>query len=81
MNSSDHTFYCIDGGDGSPVRPWHLVDVSDGGARLRVASPDDVPECFTLVQRADVMKLWQCRVVWRSSSEVGIKFEIRDNSR
>jgi hypothetical protein len=80
MSSSDHTFYCCDGGDGSTVKPWHLVDVSGGGARLRVGSPDEVPDSFTLVQKADVMRLWQCRVVWRSSSEVGIKFEIRENS-
>ena len=47
------------------------------GARLLVDDPDCVPDEFTLVQKGTVATLWKCRVVWRSGSHVGVKFEGR----
>ena len=75
MSLSDSTFYCVDVGDGSPSRPWCLVDRSSAGARILVDRPSGVPDHFTLVQKGSVVRLWKCRVVWRSSSHVGIEFD------
>ena len=75
MSPADTTYFCLATGDGSSSHPWSLVDRSDGGARLLVDDPDCVPDEFTLVQKGTVATLWRCRVVWRSGSHVGVKFE------
>jgi hypothetical protein len=67
-------YYCTEIGDGSSHRPWHLDEISDRGARLRVDVPDDVPDRFTLLLKGDVVKLRRCQVVWRSASHVGVEF-------
>ncbi len=75
MSPVDTAFFCLAARDGSSTRPWSLVDCSDGGARLLVDNPDHVPDHFTLVQKGPVATLWKCRVVWRSGSHIGVKFE------
>jgi hypothetical protein len=52
-----------------------LIERSEGGARLLVDDPARVPDRFTLVQKGQVTTLRKCRVVWRSDSHVGVKFE------
>jgi len=75
MISSNETYYCADIGDGSPSHPWCLLEISGNGARLLVDRPDDVPDRFTLVQKAPIARIWKCRVVWRSPSHVGVEIE------
>jgi hypothetical protein len=52
-----------------------LVERSEAGARLLVDDPARVPDQFTLVQKGPVTTLWKCRVMWRSDSLIGVKFE------
>jgi hypothetical protein len=55
--------------------PWSMVDCSARGARLLVGDPALVPDTFTLVEKGAVVRLWKCRVAWRSDSHVGVTFE------
>jgi PilZ domain len=75
MSPAETTYFCLETGDGSLSHPWSLVERSEGGARLLVDDPARVPDKFTLVQKGQVTTLWKCRVVWRSDSHVGVKFE------
>ena len=75
MRQAESTYFCLATRDGSLSQPWSLVDRSKGGARLAVDDPANVPDQFTLVQKGAVTTLWKCRVVWRSDSHVGVKFE------
>jgi PilZ domain len=75
MSPGETTYFCLETGDGSSSRPWSLIERSEGGARLLVDDPARVPDRFTLVQKGQVTTLRKCRVVWRSDSHVGVKFE------
>ena len=75
MRPGETTYFCLETGDGSSSRPWSLIERSEGGARLLVDDPARVPDRFTLVQKGQVTMLRKCRVVWRSDSHVGVKFE------
>jgi hypothetical protein len=72
--ASAELFHCTEIGDGSSRRPWHLDEISDRGARLRVDVPDEVPDRFTLLLKGDVVRIRKCHVVWRSASHVGVEF-------
>jgi hypothetical protein len=61
--------------EGKDLGECQLSDVSDGGARLLVPSPDDIPETFTLRLSSRGTSKRNCRVVWRSDTEVGIEFD------
>jgi hypothetical protein len=57
-----------------PRRECILSDVSDRGARLTLAAPNDLPEEFELLFSADGNRHRYCRVVWRSDAQVGVEF-------
>jgi hypothetical protein len=61
----------IELGDGSTARGT-LLDLSEGGVRLKVRYPDNLPEQF-LVKLTSRLERW-ARVVWRSAEEVGVEF-------
>lgn len=50
------------------------LDVSKGGAKLKLDRSIDLPDQFfiTLSERGDVQRF--CRVVWRGESELGVRF-------
>lgn len=51
-----------------------LLDISPGGARLRVHRINEFPERFTLhVESEGLARVG--RVVWRKDDEVGVQFE------
>jgi hypothetical protein len=75
MSLANVLFHGVIAGDGSSVRPWHLEDVSKHGARFRIDGAREIPDSFTLMVKGDDMKLVTCKVVWRSDSFVGVKFE------
>jgi hypothetical protein len=54
-----------------------MVDVSEGGARLKVEHPTQIPDLFTLVLSRGARTSRRCQVRWRSATEVGVQF-IRD---
>ncbi len=49
-----------------------IADISDGGARLQVAT--EVPEEFVLVIKDGSDANYRCRVVWRLDDEIGAEF-------
>jgi hypothetical protein len=61
--------------DGSRFGECRLTDASDGGARLIVESPKEVPDQFSLRLSSRGRSERRCRVIWRSDTEVGIEFD------
>ena len=66
----------LDVGDGSASTTCEILDISDGGARLRplMCAPKTLPEQFTLLLSSCGRVRRMCCVVWRSSAEVGVQF-------
>lgn len=64
----------IDVGDGSQPRSCTVLDVSEDGARLMMASPSELPPEFWLVLSKDRTRRRHCRMVWRSNNEIGIQY-------
>jgi hypothetical protein len=70
----------IDFGDGSPARECMLCDASQEGAQLQVAEPDSVPDEFTLALSSDGAARRKCRVAWRTTTQIGVKF-VKESTR
>jgi hypothetical protein len=51
-----------------------MIDVSEGGARLAVEQPSQIPEFFTLVLSRGARTHRRCQVRWRSATEIGVQF-------
>jgi hypothetical protein len=64
----------IDTGDGTPLHVCVLWDISEGGARLSLASHKTLPNKFILRKTRDDASGRRCVVVWRSPEEIGIRF-------
>jgi hypothetical protein len=47
-------------------------DISDGGARLLVASVIGIPDSFELAIPGEPVR--QCRLIWRKSEQIGVAF-------
>lgn len=62
-------------GEGMTMRECHLSDASDSGARLMIASSEELPEVFTLRLSNLGKGARKCRVVWRTKTEAGIEFD------
>jgi PilZ domain-containing protein len=64
----------IDADDGTPPYVCVLWDISEGGARLTVASHKALPDKFILRKTRGDANGRRCVVVWRSPEEIGLKF-------
>lgn len=66
----------LDLGDGSASTACEVLDISEGGARLRplMCAPDGLPDRFTLLLSSCGRVRRTCRVAWRSRSEMGVQF-------
>ncbi len=66
----------LDLGDGSASTSCEILDISDGGARLRplMCAPEALPEEFTLLLSACGKVRRNCLVMWRSADELGVQF-------
>lgn len=51
-----------------------IRDISISGAALDVTTPQDIPECFNLVFRADGTHI-PCHVIWRKDERIGVAFD------
>jgi PilZ domain len=58
----------------SASEPCIVLDISRGGARLACRTPHSVPDEFRLQLSPDGAVARECRVVWRSATEIGVKF-------
>jgi len=63
----------VDFQDGSSPKLCMIVDISEGGARLRLKAPQAAPEMIKLLL-ATGGGTRLCQVRWRSSSEIGVQF-------
>jgi hypothetical protein len=57
-----------------PLGFCDLVDVSSGGAKLKVTRQTAVPEQFVLILSINFGPRKNCQVVWRESAFVGVRF-------
>jgi hypothetical protein len=57
--------------DGSTVRGV-LLDLAEGGVRLKVPRPENLPEQFML-KLGERLHRWS-RIAWRSTEEIGVEF-------
>jgi hypothetical protein len=57
--------------DGSTVRGT-LVDLAEGGVRVKVRHPDNLPDQF-MVKLGERLHRWS-RIAWRSTDEIGVEF-------
>jgi len=66
----------LDMGDGSASTACEVLDISEGGARLRplICAPEVLPDRFTLLLSVCGRVRRICRVAWRSASEMGVQF-------
>lgn len=66
----------LDLGEGSATTTCEIIDISDGGARLRplMCAPDALPEKFVLILSTCGRVRRYCAVMWRSNAELGVKF-------
>ena len=64
----------IDIGDGSQLHSCTVLDVSEDGARIMVSFPAELPKEFLLVLSKDRTRRRHCRIVWRSDTQVGLKY-------
>ncbi|HVZ52251.1 MAG TPA: PilZ domain-containing protein [Pseudolabrys sp.] len=53
-----------------------LSDMSETGARIDVENAGQVPEQFMLLLSANGAARRACRVVWRTSNQIGVRFEL-----
>ena len=64
----------LDLGEGLPARECTLCDASQEGAQLAVAEPNSLPDQFILALSSDRAARRRCRVIWRTETQVGVKF-------
>jgi hypothetical protein len=60
----------IEMADGTTVR-GALLDLSQGGVRLKVSNPDNSPEQFMLKLSDELHRM--SRIAWRSAEEIGVE--------
>jgi hypothetical protein len=62
-------------GEGITNHECSVYDISDGGMMLVSKLADKIPNAFTVKFNAMSPNNGPCRVVWRSSSSIGAKFD------
>jgi PilZ domain len=66
----------LDAGDGSPLVVCTLVDISGSGAKLALDEVNRIPETFKLWLSRYGHPKYACRIVWRRTGAIGVKFEL-----
>ena len=64
----------IDLGDGSPLLPCILADISVSGAKVMVEGASKLPERFSLLLTAKHDSVRRCKVMWREDNLLGLQF-------
>lgn len=60
---------------GTNVRPCSVSDASEGGARIQIQNPKDVPDRFVLSLSKRGPPCRKCQVVWRTDVALGVTWE------
>jgi hypothetical protein len=58
----------------APLCPCTVLDVSQGGGRVRVEAPMRIPDHFYLLFTRTATVRRECRVVWRHENYMGVAF-------
>jgi len=53
-----------------------VLDLSSGGARIKLHDPAPVTGKLYLAFSKDVRKITRCRLVWRNESIIGVEFMV-----
>lgn len=64
----------VDIGDGAPPHDCTVLDVSDDGARIMLASSLRLPTVFHLVYSNQATRRRRCRLVWRLDDQIGVNY-------
>ena len=65
----------LDVGVGNELLPCEIADISEGGARIVVfTDPGELPDLIALILSPNGKVRRNCRIAWRSSTEVGLQF-------
>jgi hypothetical protein len=64
-------------GDGVPLCPCTVLDVSQGGGRIRLEANALLPDHFVLLFTYAGTVRRACRVVWRQDGYIGVAFSGR----
>ena len=67
----------IDLEDGAPATACRLANMSEGGAKLILQSPRELPGNFILLLSKDGRVARKCRLAWTSGNSVGVAFTAR----
>lgn len=60
-------------GPDQPLRACHVLDIWQGGAKLRLDQPGELPETFLLLCDEGTIRR-ECRPFWQSEDEIGVLF-------
>jgi hypothetical protein len=63
--------------DGLPLLPCTVLDLSEGGGRIRLYEPVPLGDHFTLLFTSNGRVKRDCRVIWRQSIYLGVAFSSR----
>jgi len=61
-------------GKGTVTLPCTVIDVSEDGARIELASPAGLPNDFYLLLAEDGSRRRRCRIAWRSEVQIGVNY-------
>jgi len=61
-------------GKGTVTLPCTVIDVSDDGARIELASPAGLPNDVYLFITKDGSRRRRCRITWRSETQIGVRY-------
>jgi hypothetical protein len=59
---------------GEQLRECMVWDESQGGARLVVDAPGEIPDDFYIYMSLESRSRRHCRVAWRTDKEIGVQF-------
>jgi hypothetical protein len=59
---------------GEQLRECTVWDESTTVARLVVDAPETIPDIFHIYMTLDFSSRRRCRVIWRSSNQIGVEF-------
>jgi hypothetical protein len=60
---------------GAPLRDCIVLDISEDGARLGIEAAQAPPDEFTIVFAPGGCPYRRCRVLWRSETQLGVRFD------